>query len=47
MDFQLSGKQQEIKKAAREFALQEFSDVAREYDSNKTVPCVRAVWLSR
>jgi 4-hydroxybutyryl-CoA dehydratase / vinylacetyl-CoA-Delta-isomerase len=33
MDFQLTKEQQDIKKAAREFA-----DVAREYDINETVP---------
>ena len=38
MDFQLTKEQQDIKKAAREFALGEFSDVAREYDINETVP---------
>ena len=38
MDFQLSKEQQDIQKAAREFALGEFSDVAREYDINQTVP---------
>ena len=35
---QLTKEQQDIKKAAREFALGEFSDVAREYDINETVP---------
>ena len=38
MDFQLTKEQQDIKKAAREFALGEFTDVAREYDINETVP---------
>jgi len=38
MDFQLTKEQHDIKKAAREFALGEFSDVARECDINQTVP---------
>ena len=38
MDFELTREQKEIKKAAREFALGEFPDVAREYDINETFP---------
>ena len=38
MDFQLTKEQQDIKKAAREFALGEFPDVAREHDINQTIP---------
>jgi alkylation response protein AidB-like acyl-CoA dehydrogenase len=38
MDFELTDEQQDIKKAAREFALGEFTDVAREYDLNEIFP---------
>ena len=38
MDYTLSKEQQFIQKAAREFAVGEFSDVAREYDLNETFP---------
>ncbi len=38
MDFELTKEQKDIQKAAREFALGEFRDVAREYDLNETFP---------
>jgi alkylation response protein AidB-like acyl-CoA dehydrogenase len=38
MDFQLSKEHKDIQKAAREFALGEFRDVAREHDLNETFP---------
>jgi alkylation response protein AidB-like acyl-CoA dehydrogenase len=38
MDFELSTEQKDIKKAARDFAVGEFTDVAREYDINETLP---------
>jgi len=38
MDFVLSKIQTDIKRAAREFAVGEFTDVAREYDINETFP---------
>jgi len=38
MDFELTHEQRDIKKAAREFALGEFTDVAREFDINETFP---------
>jgi len=38
MDFTLTKEQQYIKKAAREFAVGEFKDVAREYDLNEIFP---------
>jgi acyl-CoA dehydrogenase len=38
MEFTLSSEQKDIKKAARSFALGEFSDVARDYDLNETFP---------
>ena len=38
MDFRLTKEQQYIKKAAREFAVGEFRDVAREYDLNEIFP---------
>jgi alkylation response protein AidB-like acyl-CoA dehydrogenase len=38
MDFRLSNEHKDIKKAAREFAVGEFKDVAREYDLNETFP---------
>jgi alkylation response protein AidB-like acyl-CoA dehydrogenase len=36
MDFQLSQEQQDIKKAAREFALGEFPQRAQEFDREET-----------
>lgn len=36
MDFKLNKEQQDIIKAAREFAIKEFSDVAYEFDRNET-----------
>ena len=38
MDFDLTKEQKDIKQAAREFAVAEFTDVAREYDLNETLP---------
>ena len=38
MDFQLSPEQTYIQKAARDFAVGEFKEVAREYDLNETFP---------
>ncbi|MCP4021279.1 MAG: acyl-CoA dehydrogenase family protein, partial [Desulfobacteraceae bacterium] len=38
MDFLLTKEQQQIQKAAREFARGEFPAVAREYDLNETFP---------
>lgn len=38
MNFELTTEQRDIKKAAREFALGEFTEVAREYDLNETFP---------
>ena len=38
MNFELSKEHKDIQKAAREFALGEFRDVAREYDLNETFP---------
>jgi alkylation response protein AidB-like acyl-CoA dehydrogenase len=38
MHFELTKEQKDIQKAAREFALGEFPDVAREYDLNETYP---------
>jgi alkylation response protein AidB-like acyl-CoA dehydrogenase len=38
MDFTLSNEHKFIQKAAREFAVGEFKDVAREYDLNETFP---------
>lgn len=38
MNFDLSKEHKDIQKAAREFALGEFRDVAREYDLNETFP---------
>jgi alkylation response protein AidB-like acyl-CoA dehydrogenase len=38
MDFELSKEHKDIQKAAREFALGEFRDVAREFDLNETHP---------
>ena len=38
MNFDLTNEQKDIKKAARDFAVGEFTDVAREYDLNETFP---------
>ena len=38
MDFELTKEQQDIKKAAREFAEGEFRDIARDCDINETFP---------
>ena len=38
MDFDLTKEQKDIQRAAREFALGEFRDVAREFDLNETFP---------
>ena len=38
MDFDLTNEQRDIKKAARDFATGEFTDVARDYDLNETFP---------
>jgi len=38
MDFDISSEQKDIQNAARDFALGEFSDVAREFDLNETFP---------
>jgi len=38
MDFDLTTEQRDIKKAARDFALGEFVEVARDYDLNETIP---------
>jgi len=38
MNFELTAEQRDIKKAARDFALGEFTDVARDYDLNETFP---------
>lgn len=38
MNFELTHEQRDIKKAARAFAVGEFTDVAREYDLNETFP---------
>jgi alkylation response protein AidB-like acyl-CoA dehydrogenase len=38
MDFDLTKEQEDIKNAAREFSIGEFTDVAREYDVNETFP---------
>ena len=38
MNFDLTNEQRDIKKAARDFAVGEFTDVAREYDLNETFP---------
>jgi alkylation response protein AidB-like acyl-CoA dehydrogenase len=38
MDFRLSKEHKDIQKAAREFAVGEFTNVAREYDLNETFP---------
>jgi alkylation response protein AidB-like acyl-CoA dehydrogenase len=38
MDYDLTKEQKDIQKAAREFALGEFRDVAREFDLNETFP---------
>lgn len=38
MNFEFTNEQRDIKKAAREFAVGEFTDVARDYDLNETFP---------
>jgi len=38
MDFDLTDEQRDIKRAAKEFAAGEFTDVARDYDLNETFP---------
>ncbi len=38
MDFDLSREQKDIQRAARDFAVGEFTDVARDYDLHETVP---------
>ncbi len=38
MDYDLTREQKYIQKAAREFAIGEFKDVAREFDINETFP---------
>jgi alkylation response protein AidB-like acyl-CoA dehydrogenase len=38
MNFELTNEQRDIKKAARDFAVGEFTQVAREYDINETFP---------
>lgn len=38
MNFELTNEQKDIKKAARDFAVGEFTDVARDYDLNETFP---------
>ncbi|MFH0811233.1 MAG: acyl-CoA dehydrogenase family protein [Pseudomonadota bacterium] len=38
MNFELTTEQRDIKKAAREFAVGEFTDVARDYDINEIFP---------
>lgn len=38
MDFELTTEQKDIKRAARDFAMGEFIDVARDYDLNETFP---------
>lgn len=38
MNFELTKEQRDIKKAARDFAVGEFTDVARDYDLNETFP---------
>jgi alkylation response protein AidB-like acyl-CoA dehydrogenase len=38
MNFDLTNEQRDIKKAARDFAVGEFTDVARDYDLNETFP---------
>jgi alkylation response protein AidB-like acyl-CoA dehydrogenase len=38
MDYDLTKEQQYIQKAAREFAVGEFSEVARDFDINETFP---------
>jgi alkylation response protein AidB-like acyl-CoA dehydrogenase len=39
MDFELSTEQQQIKKAARQFAREHFPEYAREHDREETYPC--------
>jgi acyl-CoA dehydrogenase len=38
MDFDLTKEQRDIKRAARDFAIKEFADVARDYDLNEIFP---------
>jgi acyl-CoA dehydrogenase len=38
MDFDLTNEQRDIKRAARDFATKEFTDVARDYDLDETFP---------
>ncbi len=38
MDFEFTSEQKDIKKAARDFAMGEFADVARDYDLDETFP---------
>ena len=38
MDFELTKEQKDIKQAARDFALGEFTDVGRDFDLNETHP---------
>jgi alkylation response protein AidB-like acyl-CoA dehydrogenase len=38
MDFELSREQKDIQRAARDFAVGEFTDVARDYDLQETLP---------
>ena len=38
MDFDLTNEQRDIKRAAKDFATGEFTDVARDYDLNETFP---------
>ena len=38
MDFDLSREQKDIQRAARDFAVGEFTDVARDYDLHETFP---------
>jgi alkylation response protein AidB-like acyl-CoA dehydrogenase len=38
VDFDLSREQKDIQRAARDFAVGEFTDVARDYDLHETVP---------
>jgi len=42
MDFELSGEQRDIQRAAREFAEEEFTEMAREYDRKEEFP--RELW---
>lgn len=42
MDFELTDTQKDVRRAAREFAEKEFTDVAREYDEKEEFP--RPIW---